>query len=300
MNIELLMENSLRVFTKSGILLVELFPYVLAGVLIGEALKYVSWTKIVSRACNSHPVLAISVAAALGTVSPLCTYGTIPIVLRLLKIGTPFSVIITFLSASSLMNPQLFILTWGGVNPEMAIARLAAVLVFGFLLGIAVLKISSPSITKPEIFNGEPNNKRNCKINLSGFNKSEYLHSTWSTLQFIGYYLLIGVILSSFIEVFIPGRWIYMLFNPGEWFAVPLAAILGIPLYACGGGTIPLIRSLLLGGMAKGSALAFFIVGPATRITPLMAMATVVRPKFISIYVISIIIFSLLAGFVYK
>jgi uncharacterized membrane protein YraQ (UPF0718 family) len=91
-----------------------------------------------------------------------------------------------------------------------------------------------------------------------------------------------------------------MLFNPGEWFAVPLAAILGIPLYACGGGTIPLIRSLLFSGMAKGSALAFFIVGPATRITPLMAMTSVLRPKLISIYVISLIFYSLIAGLIYK
>lgn len=300
MNIEQLTENSLLVFTKSGMLLLELFPYVLAGALIGEALKYASWTKVVSKACTTHPFFSISMAAVLGIISPLCTYGTIPIILRLFKMGTPLSVIITFLSTSSLMNPQLFILTWGGVSPDMALARLGAVFVFGILFGLIVLKFSSSSVTNPKIVNKESVIEFISEHRVSSCNKTEYLKSTWSSIQFVGYYLLIGIILGSVIEVFIPGRWIYMLFNPNEWFAVPLAAILGIPLYACGGGTIPLIRSLLLGGMDKGSALAFFVVGPATRVTPLMAMASVVRPRFISFYVISIIIFSLFAGFLYR
>lgn len=300
MNIELLIENSLLVFTKSGILLMELLPYIIVGALTGEALKYASWPKYINKVCNTHPLLAISVAASLGAISPLCTYGTIPIIIRLIKMGTPISVTITFLSVSSLMNPQLFILTWGGISSEMAFARLGAVLVFGILLGLALLRVSSSSITNTDILENGQIKKQACEKKITGFNKLEFLYGTWNSLKFIGYYMIIGIVLGSLIEVFIPGKWIYTLFNPSKWFAVPLAAILGIPLYACGGGTIPLIRSLLFSGMAKGSALAFFIVGPATRVTPLMAMSSVVRPKFISVYVASIIIFSLIAGFLYR
>jgi len=298
MNTELILENSLQVLNNSGKLLIELFPYVLGGVLIGEALRYASWVPLVKRICNQHPFTAISLAAVLGIVSPLCTYGTIPIVLYLIKIGTPLSPIVTFLSTSSLMNPQLFILTWGGINPEMALVRLGVVLLYGIILGLSLLKLSSNFILNPKI-NNNSCDKNDLSYKLEKFDISKFLNQSWRSIQFVGYYIVIGIILGSIIEVFIPGKWIFMLFNPGEWFAVPLAAILGIPLYACGGGTIPLIRSLMFGGMAKGSALAFFIVGPATRITPLMAMTTIVRPKFISFYVVWLIIFSLIAGFVY-
>ncbi len=299
MNLELFTENSLLVFSKSGRLLVELSPYVLGGVLIGEALRYASWLKIVNNVCNANPLLAVFMAAVLGTVSPLCTYGTVPIVLYLFRTGTPLPPIVTFLSTSSLMNPQLFILTWGGIDAEMALVRLVAVLIYGFLLGVVLLKFFSKTIVNPKVYSSRIDKKHQTDSISKRFSKKEFLDHSWHSIQFVGYYLIIGIILGSIIEVFVPGRWLYVLFSPDGWFAVPLAAILGIPLYACGGGTIPLIRTMLFTGMAKGAALAFFMVGPATRITPLLAITTVIRPRFITVYVFSLIVFSLIAGFIY-
>jgi uncharacterized membrane protein YraQ (UPF0718 family) len=72
--------------------------------------------------------------------------------------------------------------------------------------------------------------------------------------------------------------------------------LLGIPLYACGGGTIPLIHALMGKGMSTGAALAFFIVGPATRIAPLVALSTIIRPSFIGIYILMLFAFAVLSG----
>jgi uncharacterized membrane protein YraQ (UPF0718 family) len=78
-----------------------------------------------------------------------------------------------------------------------------------------------------------------------------------------------------------------------------LAALLGVPLYACGGGVIPLIRALIEQGMAPAAALAFLIAGPATRVPPLMALATILRPAVVVSYVILLIAYSVLAGLVF-
>jgi uncharacterized membrane protein YraQ (UPF0718 family) len=75
--------------------------------------------------------------------------------------------------------------------------------------------------------------------------------------------------------------------------------LFGLPLYACGGGTIPVVEALLGQGMAKGAALAFLIAGPATRIPPLMALATIVRPVLIVVYVVVLLAYSVVAGLLY-
>jgi uncharacterized membrane protein YraQ (UPF0718 family) len=206
MNIELIMENSLQVFSESGSLLIELIPYVFIGVIIGEVLKYTSWAPLVTKVCNTHPLLAISLAAVLGTISPLCTYGTIPIVIYLLKIGTPVPPILTFLSTSSLMNPQLFILTWGGINSEMALVRLVTVLIYGILLGLALMRVTSKLLINPKVNESSLYTKRESDCQLKEIDKLEFMNNTWRSIQFIGYYLIIGIILGSIIEVFVPGR----------------------------------------------------------------------------------------------
>lgn len=75
-----------------------------------------------------------------------------------------------------------------------------------------------------------------------------------------------------------------------------MAATIGVPLYACGGGTIPLIREWLAMGMSMGSASAFMITGPATKITNLGALKIVLGVKRFCSYIIFVVIFSFVTG----
>ena len=75
-----------------------------------------------------------------------------------------------------------------------------------------------------------------------------------------------------------------------------MAATVGVPLYACGGGTIPLLQNWLADGMSAGSAAAFMITGPATKITNLGALKIVLGPRSFSLYLAFVMLFSLLTG----
>src|SRR5208337_2697925 len=99
----------------------------LLGVLAGELLKYAPLMRLVGRASRLSVGASVFLAAVLGMVSPLCTYGTVPVVLQLFLTGVPLAPLVTFLSTSSHMNPQLFMLTWGGISPTMALARAGTV-----------------------------------------------------------------------------------------------------------------------------------------------------------------------------
>jgi hypothetical protein len=274
----------------------QLLPYFLVGVLASEALRYTPVANILERGCRRHPAVAIPAAALLGIVSPLCTYGTVPLVLQLLRAGVPIAPLATFLSASSLMNPQLLVLSWGGLGPSIALARLTAVFSFGILLGALMHVLPERWLVSPgqrEVLTKPPKPRPT-------FGWLPFLRGSAQMLQFVGFYLMLGILIGAVIEVAVPGRWIVAVFGGGGWYQVLLAALLGVPLYACGGGVIPLIRSLIEQGMAPAAALAFLIAGPATRVPPLMALATIVRPLVVVVYVILLIGYSVLAGLLYR
>jgi uncharacterized protein len=274
----------------------QLLPYVVLGVLASEALRYTAVAPLLERACRKHPALSVPLAAVVGIVSPLCTYGTVPLVLQLLRAGVPLAPLATFLSASSLMNPQLLLITWGGLGATMAVSRVVAVFAFGILLGGLVHAVPARWAVHVDL---RDEHVKPCKPRPVWSFKG-YVASSVKTLEFVGFYVLLGVLLGAAIEVLVPGRWIMSLFGAGGWYQLLLAALLGVPLYACGGGTIPLVRSLMEQGMAGGAVLAFLVAGPATRIPPLMALATIVRPFIVIGYVVFLIIYAVVAGLLFQ
>ena len=273
----------------------RLAPYVVLGVLLSEGLRYTPAAALLGRICRQRPAVAVPLSAMLGIVSPLCTYGTVPLVLHLLRSGVPVAPLATFLSASSLMNPQLFLITWGGLGPKMAVARLVVVFGFGLLVGGA-LHVLPPHLSVQPLLQRD---HREHGKHGHPFKLKAFAVDSFRTLEFVGFYVLLGVLIGAAIEVLVPGRWIFLIFGTGGWVQILVAALFGLPLYACGGGTIPVVEALLGQGMAKGAALAFLIAGPATRIPPLMALATIVRPVLIVLYVIVLLAYSVVAGLLY-
>jgi uncharacterized membrane protein YraQ (UPF0718 family) len=289
------MEDLINVFAISFRTLMNLLPWIIVGVLVSEAMKYFKWAEFISKAPKRSPILATLFAVALGILSPLCTYSTIPIVVTMFRLGFPLQPLITFLVASSVMNPQLFLLTWGGINPELALVRLALSLLFSLIFGLLILNINPDWIVNPVV--RESAKEYRMKERL--FSWTTFLRNSVESLQFIGFYIVIGILLGAFIEVYVPVDWFLFIFQSKDWIGVLIGAILGVPLYVCGGGTIPLINSMLMNGMSVGAAIAFFLVGPATRVTPLLALAAIIRPAFILFYVAVLILFAVGAGLLY-
>jgi len=122
------------------------------------------------------------------------------------------------------------------------------------------------------------------------------LKNLWRNIKATGLYFLFGIVLSVLFQRYIPAGWISGLFGKNEGFGVLLAATIGVPLYACGGGTIPLLIQWLSNGMSMGSAAAFMITGPATKITNLGAVKIVLGVKRFALYLAFTILFALATG----
>ena len=93
--------------------------------------------------------------------------------------------------------------------------------------------------------------------------------------------------------------WIVHILGDASHWSVPAAVALGVPLYACGGGTIPVIDSMMQMGMTRGAALAFFISGPATKFSTLSVFGTVFGSRLLGLYLAVMLVGALIWGWFY-
>ena len=125
-----------------------------------------------------------------------------------------------------------------------------------------------------------------------------YLKNLWRNVRATGLYFLIGVLLSALFQRYVPAEAMPALVGGNEALGVLMAATVGVPLYACGGGTIPLLQQWIWDGMSVGSAASFMLTGPSTKITNLGALKIVLGIKRFLLYLAYVMVFSFVTGMV--
>ena len=237
-------------------------------------------------------VFGVVPACLLGIASPLCMYGTIPIAASFSRQGMREDWLASFMMASILLNPQLII-----YSAALGPAALAVRIISCFFCGVAAGLLLFFFYRDKSFFDFsgfEEGVSRDTDPNLF----LRYLKNFGRNLKATGPYFLFGVLLSALFQRYVPQDLMVNLFGGNEAWGVLMAASIGVPLYACGGGTIPLLREWLWQGMSLGSAAAFMITGPATKITNLGAVKIVLGAKHFVLYWAFTILSALLTGWI--
>jgi uncharacterized membrane protein YraQ (UPF0718 family) len=266
----------------------QLGPYVVGGILLAALLGQLDLPHRWERWLNHSGPGTVMLAVCLGGASPLCTYGTVPILVELLRGGASPGPALAFLVASSLLNPQLFVVMAGGLGLPLALAHLAGVLLLSLLVGLLARRLRPEDFLSTEMFSSPSPIYRGGARGLP--------HTFLRLTETVGLYFIGGVILAALLQMLVPSEWISSLLGAGHWYGVLLASILGVPFYACGGGAMPVIARLLAQGMSHGAALAFFLAGPATRLTALAALGTLLNRRALIAYIAYIVAGAALAG----
>jgi len=239
-------------------------------------------------------VLGVIPACAVGIASPLCMYGTIPIAASFSQKGVKDDWLAAFMMGSILLNPQLIIYS-AALGSVMLMIRVVASFFCGIIAGLLVYFFYKRKDKTYFNFKGfsEPEN-RDVDDNLL----LRLLKNIWRNVKITGPYFLVGVLLSAMFQRYVPEDFIIRFFGNNRAFGILMAASIGVPMYVCGGGTIPILQQWLASGMSMGSATAFMITGPATKITNLGALKIVVGIKGFVFYLFFSIIFAFLSGLI--
>ena len=219
-------------------------------------------------------------------------YGTIPLAASFSESGMEDDWLAAFMMSSILLNPQLILYSMALGRTALAIRILSS-----FLCGTAAGLLIRAFYRKRRFFNfagfSEPQSR---DTDPNPFLR--FLKNLGRNIRATGGYFLLGIVLSALFQRYVPADTVARLFGENEGFGVLMAATIGVPLYACGGGTIPLLQAWLVDGMSLGSAAAFMVTGPATKITNLGAVKIVLGAKRFALYLAFTILFALITGWV--
>ncbi len=272
----------------------QIFLYWVIGMVIGSIISVFFKDKIHNLMRNMKSdggsIMGIIFASMLGVASPLCMYGTIPIAASFSKGGIRDEWLAAFMMSSILLNPQL-ILYSAALEFKVLMIRIVTCFLCGIVAGLAIrFFFKEKKFFRFEGFD-EPQNRDtdpNILIRL--------LKNLFRNFKATGLYFLIGIILSAIFQRYVPQETVTLLFGGNEAWGVLMASTVGVPLYVCGGGTIPILKTWLASGMSLGSAAAFMITGPATKITNLGALKIVLGIKHFLLYWAFVIIYACLTG----
>ena len=239
---------------------------------------------------HTDSIISIVLSSLLGIASPLCMYGTIPIAASLSRGGIRDSSLAAFMMSSILLNPQLIAYSLA-LGPVVVAIRIVACTLCGIAAGLLARAYGKDILSFPGM---EERKSRDTDPDIL----PRLLKNIGRNVRATGPYFLAGILLSALFQRYVPQEAVGRLFGENEGFGVLLAATAGVPLYACGGGTIPLLQAWLSDGMSLGSAAAFMITGPATKITNLVALKIVLKGRMFVLYIAFIILFSLGSGYV--
>lgn len=272
----------------------QIFVYWVLGIVIGSAVSVFGKDKIhkvFSSIQDKHlGVVGIIPASLLGILSPLCMYGTIPIAASFSQKGMRDDYLAAFMMSSILLNPQLLMYSAALGNFALCV-RFISCFVCGIVAGLLV-----------RIFYHNKN-----FFNFKGFSERashdtdpnmffRLLKNIGRNIKATGLFFLFGILLSALFQRYVPSEAFSNLFVNNRGFGLLMAATIGVPLYACGGGTILLLQQWLASGMSMGSATAFMITGPATKITNLGALKIVLGAKSFILYLAFIMLFAFISG----
>ena len=267
--------------------------------------------------------VSIAGSVAFGAFTPFCACGTMAVIVSMLTTSLPWGPIMAFLTSSPLMSPDEFILISGIVNVRFAVALTAASVIIGIGSGYIThfIEKNTSFLKNQERFAAYEAASTCCgssraeeagcgcqcgtSVKTEGFIERYKLRELSRVFYEIGIkkvlpYFSIFAAIGFLINKFVPAEIIMRYLGAENIFAVPLMALIGLPLYVSGASSIPVINALIEGGASQGALLAFMITGPGTSAGVLAGLVTIMKKRAIGLYVAYLLVFAVILGYLFE
>lgn len=252
----------------------------------------VPYDKINQYLSGKNTILGILAALVFAFVTPFCSCSTIPIVVNLLNKKVRFGIVMVFLFSSPLLDPTIITLMATILGIKVAITYTLLTALFSAIIGIALEKFGFETAVK--------------KVKMSGYNEGHVKFSfknagkeTLYLIKTVYPYLLIGAAMGSVIHEAVPTEWITSYLGGDKWWLVPIAAVIGIPLYVRIETMIPLSKILIAKGMAFPPVMALMIGSVGASLPEVTLLNSIFHKRLVVAFVASVIAMATLSGFLF-
>jgi uncharacterized protein len=293
--------------------LAGLAPWFTLSVLFAAAAKATGADTLVARAFIGREAWVIPVAAVGGGLTPFCSCGVIPLVAGLFGAGVPLAPVMAFWIASPLMDPTQFFVIAGSLGLGFAIAKTLAAVGMGLLGGYGTMALTRTGLlTIDNAMRTSIQPKLCCKSSPKSAKvppvwrfwqdsqrSQVFLVTAATTAWFLVRWLALAFAIESVMTAWIPPALIAHWLGSGP-FAIPLAVLVGVPVYINPLAAVPFVAGLIQLGMSPAAALAFMLATTATGFAAMTAVWALVKPKVFALYIAFAMVGSLLAGYAFE
>jgi len=223
------------------------------------------------------------IAALFGAITPFCSCSSIPVFISLLRAGVPLGVTFSFLVTSPIINEYLVILMAGEFGIPVTVAYVVSGLAIGTVAGVTIGRLNLERYLESDI------------LTSPGEEDAEAVH-TWRTRLHCGWdeavsvirqiwiWVLVGVAVGAFLHNYVPEAAIHRLMTATGPFSVPVATVLGVPMYGSCAAIVPVAVVLFEKGIPLGTALAFMMSMAALSLPEAIMLRRTMRLALIGIY----------------
>lgn len=242
---------------------------------------------------------ANTVAALLGTVTPFCSCSSIPIFIGFTGAGLPLGVTFSFLISSPMVDLGSLFLLMSIFDAKIAILYVLFGLLVAIIGGTIIEKLKMEEYVEsfaPAAGNLDLESADLTRQDRIDFAKEQML----ATFKSVFPYIVVGVGIGAFIHNWIPQVWIEKILGGGNPFAVILATLVGIPMYADIFGTIPVAEALLAKGAQLGAILAFMMSVTTLSLPSLIMLRKIIKPKLLALFIFICTIGIIFVGYIFN
>ena len=242
---------------------------------------------------------ANAVGALLGTVTPFCSCSSIPIFMGFTRAGISSGVTFSFLISSPLVDLGAFVLLVSVFGFPIATAYVVVGLMLAIVGGTIIEKTGVGKHLQDYILEGSIAEMDGVEM----LQRDRLIYAKdqmFSTLKKVWMYILVGVGIGATIHNFIPTEWIQAVLGSDKWYAVPLATILGTPMYADIFGTIPVAEALFAKGVGVGTILSFMMSVTALSLPSMIMLSKAVKPKLLFWFIFIVVVGVMIIGFAFN
>ncbi|MFD1021008.1 permease [Thalassobacillus hwangdonensis] len=242
---------------------------------------------------RSHPLVSASIAIGFAFVTPFCSCSTIPMVVNLLRNHVKFSTVMIFLFASPVLDLTILTLMTAILGWKVALAYTILTVSFSVLIGFLLHALGfEKQLKNVMVENYAHPDKR-------GWNIGQAWRETLTLMKTVFPFLMIGAAIGAVIHGAVPTEWIATYFGGDQWWMVPLAAIIGIPLYIRLAAMIPVSNILIAKGMALGPVMALMIASAGASLPEVTLLHSIFKKKLVYTFVGSVLVMSTMSGFLF-
>ncbi|MBP2635173.1 MAG: Protein of unknown function transrane [Firmicutes bacterium] len=222
-------------------------------------------------------------AALLGIVTPFCSCSAVPMFIGFVESGVPLGVTFSFLISSPMVNEVAVVLLWGMFGWKIAGIYMASGLLVAIIAGYIIGKLGIEHWVEEYVYQTKVGDSEIESLGMS--DRIQYAKEyTLEIMRKVWPYVIIAIGIGGFIHGYAPENFLVEYAGKDNMFAVPIAVLIGVPLYSNAAGIIPIVYALMEKGLSTGTVLAFMMAVTALSLPEMIILRNVLKPQLIAIF----------------